>query len=85
MNAAAAIFGKTGRYWRPQLIPQARVGVEPPRLTLHGRDAQVEDFMPCLPVISGLRTPGMRGRHWDQISESLGVDLHPDESYTLTM
>lgn len=41
--------------------------------------------MPFLPVITGLRTAGMRDRYWDQLSEKLGVDLHPDDSYTLTM
>eukprot|EP00752_Nemacystus_decipiens_P010663 g9495.t1 len=46
---------------------------------------QVDEFMPFLPVITGLRTAGMRDRHWDQLSEKLGVDLHPDDSYTLTM
>lgn len=46
---------------------------------------QVDEFMPCLPVITGLRTAGMRDRHWDQLSDQLGVNLHPDESYTLTM
>ncbi|CAM9544257.1 unnamed protein product [Chrysoparadoxa australica] len=45
---------------------------------------QVEDFLPFLPVITGLRTSGICSRHWDQLSEKLGVDLHPDESYTLT-
>lgn len=45
---------------------------------------QVDEFLPFLPVISGLRTAGMRDRHWDQLSEKLGVDLHPDDSYTLT-
>lgn len=46
---------------------------------------QVDEFLPFLPVITGLRTAGMRDRHWDLLSEKLGVDLHPDDSYTLTM
>lgn len=46
---------------------------------------QVDEFLPFLPVITGLRTAGMRDRHWDQLSEKLGVDLHPDDNYTLTM
>jgi dynein heavy chain len=45
--------------------------------------AQVNDFAPCVPVILGLRTPGMRRRHWDSLSEAMGRDLHPDENYTL--
>lgn len=46
---------------------------------------KVDEFLPFLPVITGLRTAGMRDRHWDLLSEKLGVDLHPDDSYTLTM
>lgn len=33
--------------------------------------------------MQALRNPGLRDRHWDQLSASLGVDLHPDESFTL--
>ncbi|CAM9225721.1 unnamed protein product, partial [Ectocarpus sp. 4 AP-2014] len=46
---------------------------------------QVDEFLPLLPVITGLRTAGMRDRHWDLLSEKLGVDLQPDDSYTLAM
>lgn len=53
--------------------------------TLSSEWFQVDEFLPFLPVITGLRTAGMRDRHWDQLSEKLGVDLHPDDNYTLTM
>ncbi|CAM9881967.1 unnamed protein product, partial [Phaeothamnion confervicola] len=44
---------------------------------------QVDAFQPLLPVITGLRTPGMRDRHWRQLSERLGIVLKPDGRYTL--
>ena len=28
----------------------------------------IEDFKPYIPLIQGLRNPGMRSRHWDQVS-----------------
>eukprot|EP00947_MAST-08B_sp_MAST-8B-sp1_P002409 g2409.t1 len=44
---------------------------------------EVEDFAPNVPFIMGMRQPGMADRHWDEISESIGIDLHPDASFTL--
>jgi hypothetical protein len=46
--------------------------------------AEVDEFMPFVPVVVALRTPGMRPRHWDALSAKLDMDLHPDASYTLT-
>eukprot|EP00899_Mesostigma_viride_P012150 jgi/Mesvir1/20936/Mv08007-RA.1 len=46
--------------------------------------AQVGEFKPHCPLITALRNPGMRDRHWDQLSTELGMDLHPDPSFTLT-
>jgi hypothetical protein len=31
--------------------------------------AELEEFKPNLPLIVGLRNPGMRDRHWDVITE----------------
>lgn len=28
----------------------------------------IDDFKPFIPLIQGLRNPGMRSRHWDQVS-----------------
>ena len=27
----------------------------------------IEDFRPYIPLIQGLRNPGMRNRHWEQV------------------
>ena len=45
--------------------------------------ADVEAFKQYTPLITALRSPGMRDRHWDKISGDIGVDVHPDDSYTL--
>jgi dynein heavy chain len=45
---------------------------------------EMEDFKPYLPLIQALRNPGMRDRHWDRLSEELGMRLMPDDKYTLS-
>uniref|UniRef100_T1J5R2 AAA+ ATPase domain-containing protein n=1 Tax=Strigamia maritima TaxID=126957 RepID=T1J5R2_STRMM len=38
---------------------------------------QMEKFQPKVPVIQALRNPGMRARHWDEISEKMGFKVIP--------
>lgn len=45
---------------------------------------EVEQFKKFVPLVHALRNPGMANRHWDQLSSELGVDLHPDASFTLS-
>lgn len=46
---------------------------------------EVTAFRPCVPLVQALRNPGMRERHWDALSESLGVDMHLADSFNLTL
>ncbi|KAG6966008.1 hypothetical protein JG687_00005084 [Phytophthora cactorum] len=45
---------------------------------------QISVFRPYVPLIVALRNPGMRLRHWEELSKSLGFALEIDESFTLT-
>ncbi|KAG2485619.1 hypothetical protein HYH03_015682 [Edaphochlamys debaryana] len=45
---------------------------------------EVEGFKKFVPLVQALRNPGMRDRHWDQLSASLGFRLHPDKNFTLS-
>ena len=38
---------------------------------------QIEDFRPYIPLIQGLRNPGMRNRHWEQLSTTIGMPVYP--------
>ena len=36
-----------------------------------------------MPVVTALRNPGMRDRHWDDLSSTLKFELRPDDRFTL--
>ena len=44
----------------------------------------VDDFKTTVPLAVALRKEGMKERHWNAISESVGFDIRPDEEFTLT-
>lgn len=44
--------------------------------------SQIDDFKPYIPLIQGLRNPGMRSRHWDLLSEELGFPIKPKQTLT---
>lgn len=46
---------------------------------------KMDDFAPMLPMILALRNPGMRNRHWDNLSEELGFMVKPDNHFKLEM
>ncbi|XP_055503511.1 dynein axonemal heavy chain 12 [Leucoraja erinacea] len=45
--------------------------------------SQIRDFKEVVPIVSILCNPGMRPRHWSQMSEVVGYDLTPDSGTTL--
>lgn len=46
--------------------------------------SQLDEFTPLLPLIVGLRNEGMRDRHWKQVSDTVGKDIHPSmKDFTL--
>ncbi|KAM3869140.1 dynein axonemal heavy chain 12-like [Diretmus argenteus] len=44
---------------------------------------QINDFKEHIPMVSILCNPGIRARHWDQMSEIVEYDLTPDSGTTL--
>ena len=46
--------------------------------------AKVEEFKENMPLVQTLFNPGMRERHWEQISEIVGFPLRPDEDMCLS-
>lgn len=45
--------------------------------------AKVDEFKEYLPLVSTLFNPGMRERHWEQISEIIGFEFKPSEDTNL--
>eukprot|EP00762_Andalucia_godoyi_P006421 ANDGO_02891.mRNA.1 Dynein-1-beta heavy chain len=43
---------------------------------------EVDEFKPILPVLSSLRQPGMKARHWSKLSEKIGKNLVPGETFS---
>ena len=49
---------------------------------------QCEAFKPLVPLVVALRNPGMRTRHWAELSEAIGDKIDPDkdkDAFTLTL
>ncbi|KAG7472883.1 hypothetical protein MATL_G00114010 [Megalops atlanticus] len=44
---------------------------------------QVKEFKEHVPTVCTLCNPGMRARHWEQISDIMGYDMTPDSGTTL--
>jgi dynein heavy chain len=44
---------------------------------------KMDDFVVNIPLIQVLCNPGMRGRHWDQMSELAGFEIRPDSNSNL--
>ena len=43
---------------------------------------KVENFKPYVPLIQGLRNPGMRVRHWESLSDKLGFQIAASKDLT---
>lgn len=44
----------------------------------------IENFQPQIPLIQALRNPGMRSRHWTQLSERLNMNVMPKANFTFS-
>ncbi|XP_064422227.1 dynein axonemal heavy chain 1 [Latimeria chalumnae] len=43
---------------------------------------KIEEFKPYIPLIQGLRNPGMRNRHWELLSEQVKISIKPKANLT---
>jgi len=39
--------------------------------------AEIDEFKPLMPIITALRNPGLRERHWESLSADLGFEVAP--------
>ncbi|XP_029005758.1 dynein axonemal heavy chain 1 [Betta splendens] len=45
---------------------------------------KIEDFRPYIPLIQGLRNPGMKSRHWEMLSERIQMKVMPKANLTFS-
>ncbi|KAK2862487.1 hypothetical protein Q5P01_002020 [Channa striata] len=45
---------------------------------------KIEEFQPYIPLIEGLRNPGMRMRHWEMLSEHIQMKVMPKANLTFS-
>ncbi|TPX59932.1 hypothetical protein PhCBS80983_g02164 [Powellomyces hirtus] len=55
-----------------------------PRKVAENVKNRLDRFKAHLPLISILRNPGLRERHWESMAEIVGQPIHPDGSTSLT-
>ena len=48
-----------------------------------GLDSNVKNFLKTLPLVSSLRSPAMRERHWQQLASTTGVSIKIDSTFKL--
>nr|XP_061814136.1 dynein axonemal heavy chain 1-like [Nerophis lumbriciformis] len=46
--------------------------------------AKIEEFRPYVPLVQGLRNPGMRMHHWESLSETIEIKVVPQAKLTLS-
>ncbi|XP_041081390.1 dynein heavy chain 1, axonemal [Polyodon spathula] len=45
---------------------------------------KIEEFRPYIPLIQGLRNPGMHNRHWELLSQSIQMNIKPKANFTFS-
>ncbi|XXQ31525.1 Dynein heavy chain AAA lid domain containing protein [Plasmodiophora brassicae] len=79
MEADASSWWKD--MFRLEKVFSERDAKEPAKVATSTKNS-VADFRLHLPIISNLRNPGLRPRHWTQISDLLGQTVVPDQNLT---
>lgn len=45
---------------------------------------KIDEFRPSIPLIQGLRNPGMRARHWELLSDRIHMNVKPKANLTFS-
>jgi len=76
VTQAFKVFYKCGRVFQQRGLPDIAALAEE-------KKGFADDFKRFVPLIYALRQPGMKDRHWQTFSKSIGRDFAPDASFTL--
>ncbi|CEM30102.1 unnamed protein product [Vitrella brassicaformis CCMP3155] len=72
--------------WKTAYKLEASFGddqAEPASVAAHVK-SQLDSFKANLPLLHALCNPGLRERHWEEISNIVGFAMEPDSSFTLS-
>ena len=69
-----------GNYWRTLYKLEKTFSDNPNAKKIAERvKEKVEGFKEHIPLVASMCNPGLRDRHWEQMSEIVGFPLKPDE------
>ena len=69
-----------GNYWRTLYKLEKTFSENPNAKKIAERvKEKVEGFKEHIPLVASMCNPGLRDRHWEQMSEIVGFPLKPDE------
>ncbi|XP_032823200.2 dynein axonemal heavy chain 3 [Petromyzon marinus] len=81
---AEELVDEVGTMWRNMYkLTKTFADLPGPRRIADAVKSRIDKFKPHLPILSTICNPGMKDRHWDQISELVGYDLKPGEDTSL--
>ncbi|XP_014666536.1 PREDICTED: dynein heavy chain 7, axonemal-like [Priapulus caudatus] len=76
---------EVGNYWRTMYkLEKGFTDIPAAKKISQKVRRKMDDFKQHLPLISALFNPGMRDRHWDLVSEVIGIPFKPDEDTCLS-
>ncbi|KAJ3206419.1 Dynein heavy chain 7, axonemal [Entophlyctis luteolus] len=83
--SSEAVEESVGTMWRNMFKLVKVFNDQPvPRKVAEQIKNKLEKFKVHLPLISVLRNPGLRERHWSAMTEIVGQNIYPDENTSLT-
>ncbi|EFJ50020.1 dynein heavy chain 6 [Volvox carteri f. nagariensis] len=80
---AETVAADVDRWWRATAKLAKQLDKEPGEVVAAVR-AKLEDFQVHLPLITALRNPGLRDRHWERISTAAGFPVRADAGFSLS-
>ncbi|XP_039273758.2 dynein axonemal heavy chain 3-like isoform X3 [Styela clava] len=73
-----------GTMWRTMYkLTKAFSDAAGPRRIAESVRSKIDKFKQHLPILSTICNPGIKDRHWEQISDIVGFDIKPDEETSL--
>uniref|UniRef100_A0A673TZU4 Dynein axonemal heavy chain 3 n=1 Tax=Suricata suricatta TaxID=37032 RepID=A0A673TZU4_SURSU len=82
---AEEISEEVGNMWRTMYkLTKTLADVPAPRRLAENMKIKIEKFKQHIPILSISCNPGMKDRHWQQISEIVGCEIKPTETTCLS-